>query len=157
MATKTSFQCRHAKTSDALQIAEFQAMMALETEEIRLDSLTLEKGVAAVFKDPSMGTYWVVQNSTDEVVASTLVLKEWSDWRNGEVWWIHSVYVLPQFRRQGVFRLIYESLKAHVAANPQLRGLRLYVEKQNSSGISTYRDLGMSDDRYALFEWMKDY
>lgn len=131
--------------------------MALETEEIRLDSLTLEKGVAAVFKDPSMGTYWVVQNSTDEVVASTLVLKEWSDWRNGEVWWIHSVYVLPQFRRQGVFRLIYESLKAHVAANPQLRGLRLYVEKQNSSGISTYRDLGMSDDRYALFEWMKDY
>ena len=114
---------------------------------------TIKNGVNAVFADSSRGQYWVAE-SEGKVVASLLITFEWSDWRNCNVWWIQSVYVLPEFRRKGIFRSMYLHIKAE-AEKDGIPGLRLYVETNNSTAQSTYEALGMSSLHYKMYEWMK--
>jgi ribosomal protein S18 acetylase RimI-like enzyme len=135
-------------------ICDYQLKMAYETEQMKLDPPTVEKGVAAVFDDPGKGKYWLAEVS-GEVVGCLLTIPEWSDWRNGTVLWIHSVYVRPEFRQHGVFRMLYLHLKTMVQESKDLRGVRLYVDKTNTSAQKVYENLGMSGEHYHLFEWMK--
>lgn len=135
-------------------IADYQIKMALETESMKLDPPTVELGVSAVFDDPSKGKYWLAE-SNGQVVGCLLTVPEWSDWRNGTVLWIHSVYVHPDFRKQGVYRLLYSHLKEMVSSSKELRGLRLYVDKTNTQAQKVYEVLGMSGEHYHLYEWMK--
>jgi GNAT superfamily N-acetyltransferase len=148
--------CRKASDADAGTITRFQIAMALETEKLRLDPATCALGVRAVFDDPRKGAYYACEKD-GEVIASLLILPEWSDWRNGEVWWIHSVYVLPEHRGSGAFRALYEHVRSLVAADDRLRGLRLYVDKSNLSAQKVYKKIGMTDEHYSLFEWMKTF
>ncbi len=136
-------------------IVDFQLKMALETENLALDRDTVSNGVDHIFENPATG-YYRVALDIEEVVASLLVLYEWSDWRNGNVLWMHSVYVLPQYRGKGVFAQMYRQLQEEVSADASLRGIRLYVDKTNVKARSVYRKLGMSPDHYELFEWMKE-
>lgn len=152
----SKFQFREANLADAETIVNFQLAMALETEDLALDKQTCTLGVAEVFKNSNRGKYHVVQLEK-EVIASLLIVPEWSDWRNGEVWWIHSVYVLPKFRKEKVFTQFYGYIKALVLDNPQLRGLRLYVDKRNEVAQKVYQRIGMSNQHYDLFEWMKTF
>lgn len=135
-------------------IADFQIKMALETENLKLDPATVGQGVSAVFDDPSKGKYWVAEHK-GEVIGCLLTVPEWSDWRNGTVLWIHSVYVLPSHRKRGVFRTLYTHLRQMVATSEDLRGLRLYVEKSNIAAQKVYESLGMSGEHYHLYEWLK--
>ena len=96
-------QVRHASVSDRDTIVEFQVRLAKESEGLELDRAKVTQGVQAVFDRPHSGRYWVAQ-SGDKVVACLLTIPEWSDWRNGTVLWIHSLYVLPECRRRDVFR-----------------------------------------------------
>ncbi len=139
---------------DVDEIAAFQVEMALETENLSLDLPTVTLGVSAVFDDPAKGKYWVAEIG-DQVAGCLLTVPEWSDWRNGTVLWIHSVYVRPQFRSQGVYRALYQHLKAMVSESRDLRGLRLYVDKTNEAAKKVYLALGMDGEHYQLFEWMK--
>ena len=141
--------------TDASAIAAFQVEMARETEEIELDIMTVMAGVSAVFDDPAKGNYYVAQ-SDQKIVASLLITFEWSDWRNGTVWWIQSVYVSPEFRNQGVFRLLYEYVKDLVNGNEDLKGIRLYVDKSNGTAQKVYGHLGMDSQHYQLYEWLKE-
>jgi GNAT superfamily N-acetyltransferase len=135
-------------------IAEYQVKMAWETEQLKLDPPTVELGVAAVFDDPAKGKYWLAEVN-GEVVGCLLTVPEWSDWRNGTVLWIHSVYVKPEFRKHGVFRKLYSHLRTMVEASKDLRGLRLYVEKANHTAQKVYESLEMSGEHYHLYEWLK--
>ena len=82
--------------------------------------------------------------------------REWSDWRNGEIWWLQSVYVDVPFRRCGVFRQLYEHLKLLSENTAGVAGLRLYVERGNLKAIDAYRKLGMNDAGYAVMESMSE-
>lgn len=135
-------------------IADYQVKMAWETEQLKLDPPTVNKGVAAVFDDPSKGKYWLAEVNGD-VVGCLLTVPEWSDWRNGTVLWIHSVYVKPDFRKHGVFRKLYSHLRTMVEGSNDLRGLRLYVEKANHTAQKVYESLDMSGEHYHLYEWLK--
>lgn len=134
-------------------IAGFQVQMARETENLHLDLPTVLKGVRHIFQNPGTGHYKIALHE-GKIVASLLVLYEWSDWRNGNVLWIHSVYVLPQYRGKGIFSQMYAQLKEEVLQTSALIGLRLYVDKTNGSARNVYRKLGMTDQHYDLFEWM---
>lgn len=146
---------RKAQPQDAAQIVRFQVAMALETEDLKLDVSTCTAGVEALFQHPHHGQYYVCE-SAKKVVGCLLIIPEWSDWRNGTVWWIHSVYVTPQARGLGVFSRFYEYIKGIVDDTPQLRGLRLYVDKRNTHAQGIYRKLGMSNQHYELYEWLKE-
>jgi len=145
---------REASYADAPVIVEFQIAMAHETEGVTLDAETCALGVNAVFADPSKGRYFVAEVDNTPV-ASTMITYEWSDWRNGLVWWIQSVYVKPEFRRKGVYAGLYDHIKAIVEGDQDLRGVRLYVDTRNINAQQVYARLGMNGDHYRVFEWMK--
>ena len=150
----SSITYRDAHPSDRDAIVEFQIAMARETEELELDRDVLLSGVEAVFHDPSHGRYFVAE-AGDRVVASLLITYEWSDWRNGTVWWIQSVYVRPENRRQRIYAGLYEHVKSIVDTQPRVRGIRLYVDRRNVSAQQVYTRLGMNGEHYQVFEWMK--
>jgi GNAT superfamily N-acetyltransferase len=146
---------RKAIVTDASDIMRFQINMALETEELQLDHPTVTRGVQAVFEVPSRGQYYVAETN-GRVIASTLITYEWSDWRSGTVWWIQSVYVMPEARKQGVYAGLYAYVKRLAQENNDVRGIRLYVDRRNTVAQKVYSRLGMNGDHYQVFEWMKD-
>lgn len=149
-----SLTVRSARPEDASIIAGFQLLMALETEGIELDPETVSRGVNAVFADPARGEYFVADVG-GWIVGCLLVTPEWSDWRNGTVLWIESLYVIPEMRGRGVYRALYEHLQERVQTSPDLMGIRLYVDKRNTAAQRVYTRLGMAREHYELFEWMK--
>jgi ribosomal protein S18 acetylase RimI-like enzyme len=86
------------------------------------------------------------------VVGQSMITYEWSDWRNGVIWWIQSVYVLPRYRKQGVFRSLFLHIENLARSNPQVKAIRLYVMSNNNTGQRTYKKLGMDDSGYIVFE-----
>jgi GNAT superfamily N-acetyltransferase len=145
---------RKALPADAPAIVDFQIAMALETEELDLDRGVCSKGVRAVFDDPSLGQYYVGELD-GRVVCSTLITYEWSDWRDGVVWWIQSVFVSPEARGQGVYKGLYSFVQELAEASDRVRGIRLYVDKRNARAQQVYARLGMNGEHYLVFEWMK--
>jgi ribosomal protein S18 acetylase RimI-like enzyme len=146
---------RAAERADAATIVAFQQAMARETEEIELDFDTVTRGVAAVFDAPStLGRYFIAE-SGGVVIASLMLTYEWSDWRNGNVWWIQSVYVVPDYRRRRIYAGLYAYVRALAESDPGIRGIRLYVDRRNIAAQEVYRRLGMNGEHYQVFEWMK--
>lgn len=152
---KSSLIIRKAAESDADAIIRFNMAMALETEQKVLHQDQIRPGVTALFRKPEYGFY-LVAVSGDRVVGCLMVTYEWSDWRNGLFWWIQSVYVIPEFRRRGIYRSMYDTLRELAAGTPDHCGFRLYVEKENVTAQETYTTLGMNETRYALFEEITD-
>jgi GNAT superfamily N-acetyltransferase len=146
---------RDALPSDHSDIVRFQIAMARETEDLDLDPEICSRGVAAVLADATLGRYFIAEED-GKVAGGLMVTYEWSDWRNGTVWWIQSVYIETAFRRRGVYAGLYEHVRKLVEANGSLRGIRLYVDKRNVNAQEVYRRLGMNGEHYTLFEWMKE-
>jgi GNAT superfamily N-acetyltransferase len=141
---------RDAALEDAEQIAAFNAAIALETERVELQPSTVLAGVKAVLGCPELGRYYVAQLQ-DGIYACLLITYEWSDWRNGLVWWIQSAYVTPDKRQQGCFATLYEHVKSESVAAGAI-GLRLYVERENTRAQRSYKALGMDETYYRLYE-----
>lgn len=145
---------RKANPEDAGTIVDFQQAMAWETERMSLNPDTLRNGVNSVFKTFSCGQYWVAEED-GIVIASLLITYEWSDWRNSNVWWIQSVYVLPAWRRKGIFKAMYLRIR-NEAEKQGVAGLRLYVETNNYTAQHTYEAMGMQSRHYKMYEWMRE-
>lgn len=129
--------------------------MALETEHRQLDIERVREGVKGLLSDPAKGAYYLAEIETDgaaTIVGQLLITYEWSDWRNGNFWWIQSVYVTEQFRGQGIFRALFNHVDALAKATKDVCGLRLYVDADNASARKTYERLGMKGTNYELFE-----
>jgi GNAT superfamily N-acetyltransferase len=141
---------RAATPGDASCLCAWNAAMARETEHKALDAERLRAGVDGVLTHAARGFYLVAERD-GEAVGSAMVTYEWSDWRNGNFWWIQSVYVLPHARRQGVFRALHAAIAERARAVGAI-GLRLYVDLDNASAQATYAALGMQRCHYALYE-----
>ncbi len=139
-----------AAEDDADWIATAQINMARETEGLDLDPATVGEGVRHVFEQPSPGFYIIARRGKRRI-ACLLLLREWSDWRNGDVWWIHSVFVNPGQRGRGVFREMFAYVE-DLARKDGARGLRLYVDRTNAIAQAVYEKLGMNCEHYDLFE-----
>jgi GNAT superfamily N-acetyltransferase len=146
-------EIREAKAEDAETIASFNQGIAEETEGKHLDEATILAGVSRLLAEPSRGRYWLAEVD-GRVVGQTMVTYEWSDWRNGNVWWLQSVYVISDFRRKGVFTALYAEIESLARQDADACGIRLYVEKQNERAQATYRALGMRSDTYLVMESM---
>lgn len=146
-----SISIRSATSADSRVIADFNNRMAMETENETLDNNLIVPGVSALLHDASKGRYWVAL-AEDRIVGQIMVNYEWSDWRNGMLWWIQSVYVHEDFRRRGIFSALYRHVESLAAAEADVRGLRLYVEGENRGAQKTYEALGMSVTGYRVME-----
>ncbi|MDQ3288095.1 MAG: GNAT family N-acetyltransferase [Pseudomonadota bacterium] len=155
-----ALRVRAAKAGDGDLLSQWAIAMAMETEHKQLDQATVSAGVAAGLEDPARARYFVAMQESTIAGGETLALpvgtlmltREWSDWRNGDWWWIQSVYVRPGHRRQGVFAALYRHVESRARETPGVIGLRLYVERDNASAQRTYEALGMSDAGYRIFE-----
>jgi GNAT superfamily N-acetyltransferase len=96
------FEIRDATPDDGETIASYNSMMAEETEGRPLAPDVIGPGVANLLNDVNNGRYWVAE-ADGEIIGQIMVTYEWSDWRNGRIWWIQSVFVHPDQRRTGVF------------------------------------------------------
>lgn len=152
-----SITIRPAVPDDWPTIVEFNCRLAEESEGKRLDRADVEPGVRALLADPRKGRYFVAEAKETEaprVVGQLMHTFEWSDWRNGDIWWLQSVYVHPEFRRRGVFTALFEHLRSEAEADPGVVGLRLYVEEQNARAHATYEKLGLTPGGYFVMEKM---
>lgn len=147
---------RPAQLSDAPTIAEFNRAMAWETEEKELPSEIILAGVQTLLATPAYGFY-IVAEMDQQIVACLMITTEWSDWRNGVLWWIQSVFVAPDYRRRGIYRRMYELVKDLADGEPSVCGFRLYVERDNARAQTTYRSLGMTQTPYLVFEELKKH
>ncbi len=141
---------RPATLRDLDTIVDFNARLAEESEGILLDRPTLRDGVRELLSDAGRGSYHVACDGG--VVGQMMHTREWSDWRNGDIWWIQSVYVHPDHRRRGVCRALYAHLRALAASEPRVVGLRLYVERGNTAAQAAYANLGMRMGGYLVMQ-----
>jgi GNAT superfamily N-acetyltransferase len=142
---------RDATPSDATTIATFNARLAYESEGMELVPEVVGRGVEAMFTDRAMGHYWVAE-ADGRVVGQIMVTYEWSDWRNGMIWWIQSVYVHGDYRRRGVFSALYRHVESLARSDPRVCGIRLYVERENTRAHRTYESLGMRMTDYQVMQ-----
>jgi ribosomal protein S18 acetylase RimI-like enzyme len=144
---------RPATIDDALAIIDFQLNMAMETESITLDYPTVTRGVHEVFEDSTKGSYYVALDDK-KIIGSLMTTYEWSDWRCGTVLWIQSVYIIKDYRGQGVYKKLYQYIQQLVTPESGYRGIRLYVDKTNITAQRVYEKMGMNGEHYQVYEWM---
>jgi len=145
------FNIRKAEMKDTAVIAEYNRRMAMETEGKELPEATALRGAKAIIKDPHKGFYLVAEKSC-EIVGQLMVTKEWSDWRNKYFFWIQSVYIPDDHRRKGIYSALYRHLVELAKDRKDVAGIRLYVEKNNTSAQTTYEQLGMYKPAYDMYE-----
>ena len=150
MNTDIDLTITQGKASDIDAIVRFQADMAMESEGTMLDTETLTKGVTAAISDEGKGIY-LVARANDTPIGSLMLTREWSDWNNQWYWWIQSVYVMPEYRKKGVYKAMYATLK-DMARENGVSQIRLYADNSNVSAQHVYKRLGMHESHYLMFE-----
>lgn len=153
-----TIRIRPARPEDAPTLIAFSTAMATETEQRRLDQKTLQQGVNALLNDAHRGFFIIAEASTSQgqqIVGQLMVTFEWSDWRNGVFWWIQSVYVDRPWRRQGVYRRLYNDLLEKARKDASVCGIRLYVAQDNPVAQSVYQRVGLIPSGYIVYE--KDF
>ncbi len=142
---------RPAKPGDAPTIAEFNRRLASETEELTLDAARVQAGVKALLSDSSKGIYYVAEIA-GKLAGQLMITYEWSDWRNGNLWWIQSVFVDEKFRGAGVFKALFNHVRTLAEKEGNVPNLRLYVEEHNTRARQAYNKLGFKKTYYEVFE-----
>jgi GNAT superfamily N-acetyltransferase len=142
---------RWATTDDFEVIAQYNCELASESEQKRLHLDVVRAGVRAILNDAAKGRY-MVACAGGQIVGQMMHTREWSDWRNGEIWWLQSVYVAKAFRRMGVFQRLLAAIRAAAAGEVGVIGLRLYVEQENSRAIETYLRSEFTETGYTVME-----
>ena len=104
--------------------------------------------------DSTKGQYYVYEIE-GKIVGQIMYTYEWSDWRNGSFLWVQSVYVNKNHRRKGIFKELYNYVRQIADSDEDIVGIRLYVEKENTSAKSTYKSLGMIECEYHMYEYEK--
>lgn len=146
---------RFANENDIAALVEFNQRMAQETEGKELKAEIIRPGVEGLFQNKQYGFYIIAEDtSNNKSVGGLMITYEWSDWRNGLMWWIQSVYVMPDYHRRGIYKRLYEFVKERAKQEGNVRGFRLYVEKENTVAQQTYSKLGMEESHYLMFEEM---
>ena len=141
---------REANKGNLAILVQNNQALAEETEALLLDKDVLREGIEQALKREEC--HYFVAVIGEKVVGQTMITYEWSDWRNGIIWWIQSVYVHPDYRKQGVFRTLFGHIENLAKTHPQVKALRLYVMHNNNAGQGTYQSLGMNNSGYIVFE-----
>lgn len=150
----TLVKIRTATLADCPRLAEFNTKLAFESEGKRLDPAIINPGVRRALSTPALCRYYVAEVDAGQdvkVIGQTMITYEVSDWRDGLIWWIQSVYVDPEFRRSGVFRSLFAHIEREAKLAGDVRAIRLYVEHDNHKAQATYTRLGMSQESYHIF------
>ena len=143
---------RPARPDDGAVIADFNLRLAQESEGLALDPARVSAGVKAALADLAKARYFVACDTDGQIIGQIMHTWEWSDWRNGTLWWVQSVYVAPKWRGRGVFTSLLQTIRNLAAADPGVVGIRLYVEHNNERAQSAYKKSGLRPAGYEVYE-----
>ncbi len=155
MSQKHPWLITSANHEDAPTLARFNQCLALETEGLHLDPAIVLSGVRHGLERSPEARYLVARETAAGPVLGQLMLtREWSDWRDGWVWWIQSVYVEQAHRRKGIMRALFGAVMS-MAQDPDSGAVlvRLYVEEHNGPAQSFYSRIGMANEGYQVWAW----
>ena len=144
-----SMTVRMATSSDVETIVEFNDGLARETENKVLDLDVVRAEVERFLSEPSRGQYFLAETD-GEVLGQIMITYEWSDWRNGNFWWLQSVYVAHSARGKGAFNTILGHIRSLAEADPCVCGIRLYVDKDNRAAQKSYGARGFTFSNYEV-------
>lgn len=153
---------RPATSQDVPTIVNFNLALANETEDHPLDHDTVARGVTRGLQQGDEVQYILAvldsdaskDHSEDKIVGQLMLTREWSDWRDGWVAWIQSVYVHQDHRGKGVFRSLLDHASEICQSQEDIVGLRLYVETSNQVAQNVYDKSGFTDPKYKVLEQM---
>jgi len=141
---------RNASFEDVPFVAENNVKLAFESEGISIDYEIALKGAEMLIENESMGFY-IVAVEDERIIGQIMVTYEWSDWRAKQIWWLQSIYVVPEYRRKGVMRAMVDKIK-EMALRNDVPLLRLYVYEGNGNAMKTYEAMGMMKAPYLMYE-----
>ncbi len=147
-----SINIRYGRETDAAILAGFQVKMAEETEDLRLDEEQVADGVLQIIRDRSKGFYIVAENDNEDLEGCLIITYEWSDWRNGWIWWIGSLYVDQASRKRGIFKKMLNKVIA-LSQEHNVKVLRLYMDENNEQARAAYLKSGFKFSNYQIFEF----
>lgn len=144
-----AYTIREVREDDVDTLVDFTLREAEEAEGTTLDRDAVRRGVQAAFVNPPRATYWVAEDAKGRVVASTSVVREWSNFHGGDYWWIQSLYIVPEHRGTGLLELLLDHLSRTAAAAGAI-DLRLYAHAGNGRAIRAYERCGFTRAPYVL-------
>jgi len=146
-----NFLCQPADESHADRIADFNCRLAMETEGKALDSAIVRNGVVrGLALGPEVRYFVALKDSV--IIGQLMLTREWSDWRDGWIVWLQSVYVVAEFRGRGVFRQMLRLALETVTAEFSVVSVRLYVEHANETAKRCYHKVGFRGTGYEVLE-----
>lgn len=111
----------------------------------------LRNGLRKLLSSPELG-FIIVAEADGAIVGKLRVQFEWSPYRDGTFWWVENVYVVPEWRRKGVYGAMHKHVHDAAEADPAICGIRLYAEEYNYGARRTYESVGMKGFMAELFE-----
>jgi len=145
-----SVSVRHATARDHEPIVAFQKAMAWETEGLELDASNVDRGVQQILLGNAPGFYLIAEIK-EEVVGCVMVNPEWSDWSGKVQLWLNSIYVLPEYRRMGILRALFNFVVENSSPETHVR-IKLYVDRHNERAVEAYKAMRMTEQHYRMLE-----
>jgi GNAT superfamily N-acetyltransferase len=156
----THLRIREAHAQRSRPARRLAIAMAWETEHKKLDPDTVRRGVAAGIADPAKARYFIAMDEAERrrprnhrrACRYADAHAEWSDWRDGEWWWIQSVYVPSAHRRKGVFAALYRHVEKLARDSAGIIGCDCTSSARMTTPARRTHRWGMVDAGYAIFE-----
>ncbi|MFV0482120.1 MAG: GNAT family N-acetyltransferase [Campylobacteraceae bacterium] len=146
-----SIKVRIATRDDAKNITEFNVIFAKKYVDKNLSLPITEAGVHNVFAGFNNGFYLVAEKER-KIVGMTMITREWSDWSNGAFYCVQSVYISDEEYKKTILDAILNKAKSLAKEHAEVCGIRVYVEKSNEELQNHYKELGLKETNYKLFE-----
>ena len=116
-----------------------------------LTNETMKDGIRQLISDPEKG-YQVVAEAEGTIVGLLRVAPEWSPYRQGTFWWVENVYVIPKWRRKGIYTRMHNFIYEAARLDNSICGIRLYTDEDNYGARKTYVKVGMLGHMTEQFE-----
>jgi L-amino acid N-acyltransferase YncA len=143
------YRIRKAANADLDALIAFTLAEAREAEHLELDAQAVTRGVSAAFAEPPAALYWVAETVNSQIVASTSVVTEWSNFHGGRYWWVQSLFIAPQHRGAGLVDLLLDRLAVEAEKSGALE-LRLYAHSANERAVRAYERCGFTVAPYVI-------
>lgn len=113
--------------------------MAMESESLALDRKLVDISLDYFLKDPSLGKYFLYDDKNRE--GSCFITYEKNIYYDADILWFQSVNVKKDYRKQGVFRRMFQEVER--LGKSLNTSLKLYVEVENHTAIAVYKKMNM--------------
>src|SRR5262245_26409016 len=146
------FTIRSATLDDLDSLVAFSVAMARQTEGRNLCKTTVRASRRAIIENPHLGFTLVAVCSKGPLVGEiTVGGREWSEWANGQYWWVTSCCIRRRWHERGVDRALWGGVLSRASdEGVRVIGLRANVYSSNSRAQRWLPELGLRQNGYLV-------